>query len=181
MTISVIIASYKRVKCLSKCLYSLASQNRKPDEVIVALQSIDKESIKFVEENKNKFNIKINLVLTDKVGKIFQENAALKHCKTEIVCFIDDDAAARPDWIRKIEQWYKKDEKIGGVGGRDIVHQPDGTIDEKPVKVVGKITWFGRSIGNHHNIINEPQKVHYLKGCNTSFCNGTSDKWSSNL
>ena len=181
MTISVIIASYKRVECLKKCIQSLEQQLRKPDEVIIALQSSDKESIKFVELNKNKFSIKIGLAVTDKKGKIFQENSALAKIKNDIVCFIDDDAIARPDWLKKIEKWYKKDKKIGGVGGRDIVHQPDGTIDEKTVKVVGRITWYGRSIGNHHNITNLPQYVDFFKGCNMSYRKKLLKRINNNL
>jgi len=156
-------------------------QDRKPDEVIVALQSEDKKSGKFLKENNNKFNINLKLALTDKKGKIFQENAALRQTNGDIVCFIDDDAIARQDWLEKIEEWYIKDKKIGGVGGRDIVHQPDGEIDEKKVKTVGKITFYGRSIGNHHNITNKPQEVHYLKGCNMSYRSDLLDSIDSNL
>ena len=181
MTISVIIASYKRIKCLTKCLQSLERQVRKPDEVIVALQEIDKESAELVKRNRGKFALKIELVLTDGKGKIFQENAALNYCETDIVCFIDDDAVAHLDWIEKIEQWYKKDEGIGGVGGRDIVHQPNGSIDAKAVKIVGKITWYGRSIGNHHNITDSPQYVIFFKGCNMSYRKKLLKKIDENL
>jgi len=181
MTISVIIASYKRVKCLSKCLQSLERQVRKPDEVIIALQEIDKESLQFVKRNKANFNVNIKLALTNGKGKIYQENAALRETKSDTVCFIDDDAVARRDWIKKIEQWYKKDQRIGGVGGRDIVHQPDGSIDEKPVKTVGKITWYGKSIGNHHNIIDSPQYVNFFKGCNMSYRKNLLKKIDENL
>ena len=169
LTISVIIASYKRVPSLRKCIKSLEKQDRKPNEVIIALQSVDEESIEFVKDNIGEYNIKLKMVTTNKKGKIFQENAALRQTNGNIVCFIDDDAIAHPDWLKLIEQWYIKDEEIGGVGGQDIVHQPDETIDEKPVNVVGKITWFGRSIGNHHNVIKFVQYVDFLKGCNMSY------------
>jgi len=159
----------------------LEKQVRQPDEVIVALQEIDKESLEFVKRNRGNFSIRIKLVLTDRKGKIYQENAALRKTKNDIVCFIDDDAVARPDWIEKIEQWYKKDEGIGGIGGRDIVHQPDGSIDAKPVKVVGRITWYGRSIGNHHNITNSPRYVNFFKGCNMSYRKKLLKKIDENL
>ena len=43
-----------------------------------------------------------------------------------IVCFMDDDAAARPDWLERIER-HHSDPTVGGAGGRDVVHL-DGQV-----------------------------------------------------
>ena len=57
---------------------------------------------------------------------------------------------------------------MAGVGGRDILHC-QGKIFQKRVKNVGKISWYGKIVGNHHNITNVVKSVDFLKGCNTSY------------
>lgn len=44
-------------------------------------------------------------------------NRGLRHASGEIVAFVDDDAAPRPDWARKIVEPFDADPRIGCVGG----------------------------------------------------------------
>ena len=64
----------------------------------------------------------------------------------DIICFTDDDAGPWSDWIERIEKHFR-DPIIAGVGGRDIVIV-DGKSIKGKCKVVGKMSWFGRCIGN---------------------------------
>jgi len=58
--------------------------------------------------------------------------------------------------------------KVGGVGGRDWVHQ-NGTLLEGSRSVVGKVAWYGRVVGNHHLGVGEARTVDVLKGANMSY------------
>lgn len=73
-----------------------------------------------------------------------------------------------PDWLEKINAHFICDRRIGGVGGRDWVHQGNKVIDDSR-QIVGKLQWFGRVIGNHHLGVGEPREVDVLKGVNMSF------------
>jgi len=54
------------------------------------------------------------------------------------------------------------DSCVGGVGGRDWVYH--GTqLEDGARKVIGRVHWFGRVIGNHHLGVGEPREVDVLK------------------
>jgi hypothetical protein len=57
---------------------------------------------------------------------------------------------------------------LGGLGGRDIVHQ-DGVPIHKRARLVGTVQWFGRVIHNHHIGTIHLKQVDILKGVNMSF------------
>jgi len=95
-------------------------------------------------------------------------NIGLESATGDVVAFTDDDAAPHPDWLQKMEAYYLRDQKIGGVGGRDWVYH--GTKLEEGARAdVGRLQWFGRLIGNHHIGIGEGREVDVLKGVNMSF------------
>jgi GT2 family glycosyltransferase len=54
------------------------------------------------------------------------------------------------------------------VGGRDWLHY-DGKADDGARKVVGRVQWFGRVIGNHHLGVGGPRSVDVLKGVNCAY------------
>ncbi|BAY23476.1 glycosyl transferase family protein [Calothrix sp. NIES-2100] len=86
----------------------------------------------------------------------------------DIVSITDDDAAPHPDWLEKINTHFICDRRLGGVGGRDWIHQGKQLLDDSR-QIVGKLQWFGRVIGNHHLGVGEPREVDILKGVNMSF------------
>lgn len=98
---------------------------------------------------------------------IAKENAGLGLATGEIVCFMDDDAAARANWLERIVAWYA-DPSVGAVGGRDLVRLDDRVLDE-PARDVGRVRWFRRLIGNHHKHSVGARDVDFLKGVNMSF------------
>jgi cellulose synthase/poly-beta-1,6-N-acetylglucosamine synthase-like glycosyltransferase len=86
----------------------------------------------------------------------------------DIICITDDDAAPRPDWLQRIEQHFENDPSLGGVGGRDFVHNGSGD-SHRSVNVVGTLQWFGRAVGNHHLGAGDAREVYFLKGANMSY------------
>jgi cellulose synthase/poly-beta-1,6-N-acetylglucosamine synthase-like glycosyltransferase len=85
---------------------------------------------------------------------------------SDIVAFIDDDAVAHPEWLARLVRHFD-DSRVGGVGGRDVimgVDSPDSlTLD------VGRITSWGKLIGNHHLGQGEPREVMVLKAAGIAF------------
>ena len=163
-----VLVSCIRADLVNNCLQSLAKQSRKPDNIIVVLRGSDINSQRAIDAfGKIHLGINIKKVIVTQPGAVMAVNAGIKNSTGEILCFIDDDAQAETDWLKRIEAHYA-DEKIGGVGGRDILHI-DGKIIERRVKYIGRISWYGKIIGNHHHAIDKEQKAFHLKGCNMSY------------
>ena len=171
MKISVIVPTYRRPEYLKRCLEGLARQIRKPDEVIVVVRDTDTVSQKMVTHLRAALrkSLNIKVISVHKPGQLPALNAGLNEAKGHIICFTDDDAEARSDWIERIEKHFR-DPTIAGVGGRDIVIVNGESIEGK-CKVVGKMFWFGRYIGNHHLELqrDKPVAVDLLKGVNMAF------------
>ena len=170
-----IIATFRRPEALKVAVESLRHQNRPPDEVVVAAWAGDEPSLSAVEQLASESatgltSVPITRVITSENTVTAKENAGMQAARGNIVCFMDDDAVARPDWLQRIERHYG-DPTVGAVGGRDVVWE-DGQVLERPVREVGRVHWFGRLTANHHNRVAGTRAVDFLKGCNMSFRRG---------
>jgi cellulose synthase/poly-beta-1,6-N-acetylglucosamine synthase-like glycosyltransferase len=111
----------------------------------------------------------LELVLVTEPGTVHALNAGLPRVKGGFVAITDDDAAPHRDWLMRIATHFGADDRIGGVGGRDWVHMPDGAVVEGERRLVGRVQWFGRIVGNHHLGVGRPREVDIFKGANMSF------------
>jgi cellulose synthase/poly-beta-1,6-N-acetylglucosamine synthase-like glycosyltransferase len=102
-------------------------------------------------------------------GVIAAMNMGVNAASGEIISFTDDDAAPHADWLARIEAYFLSDSSLGGVGGRDWQYQGTQLRFNGASKVVGRVQWFGRVIGNHHLGVGKPQEVDVLKGVNMSY------------
>ena len=129
------------------------------------LRAADAES-RMLVTSASDGGLPLRTVLVEAPGVVAARNAALAHVSTDVVAFLDDDAAARPDWTRRIAAAFADEPTLGGVGGRDWVQGEDPAAT---ARTVGKVQWFGRTIGNHHLGAGPPRNVDILKGCNMSY------------
>jgi glycosyltransferase involved in cell wall biosynthesis len=164
--ISVIVATYGRASEFERCLLSLANQQRRPDQVVTVLRSDDTASAEVVRSCE--LALPITLALIGVPGMIQAHNLGLDSARGDIVCFIDDDAEAHADWLARIEAHFAADPAVGGVGGRDIVHE-QGVPQAASATRVGIVEVFGRVVGNHHLGMGPLRRVHTLKGANMSW------------
>lgn len=177
LTVTALIPSYGRPDSLLRCLDGLLAGERLPDEIIVIVRDTDADTRAAIETwhkkgdgalLREKGSVPFFHVTVATPGQIAAINAGLPHTTGDIVTFPDDDCIPRPDWLRRIMSHYTS-ERVGGVGGRDVVHV-DGLEDPPSARRVGEVTWYGRLIGNHHlNISGGPRPVMHLKGVNMSF------------
>ncbi len=172
LKLSVLIATYGRPAALKAAVESLFRQTRVPDEIVIAMWSNDgptasvaDELVAYASAEPALPSVKVIRAMENTVTA--KENAAMRAATGDIVCFMDDDAIARPDWLQRIEQLYK-DPAVGAVGGRDIIWK-DGQAWERNVRTVGRLYWFGRLLGNHHERTVGIRNVDFLKGVNMSF------------
>jgi len=160
---SVLIVSYRRPELLANCLRSLQRQTRLPDEILVVGVEGDNATEAVARSCKEVH------WLASPVGDVVRQlNLGLARATGDIVCLIDDDAEAFPDWLEQIAPHYA-DHRVGAVGGPDYLHDEQGHRITGKATRIGHITWFGRLQGNHHLFYPHVVIVDVLKGCNMSF------------
>ena len=163
MKLSVLIPTFRRGESLDRCMRGLAEQQRPADQVVIVLRAEDEESQKVVAEWSAK--LPITPAYVDRPGQVQALNRGLDEVTGDIAAITDDDTFPHADWLRRIEEHFSADERLGGLGGRDVVHER-GTAIPARAYVVGVIQPFGRIIGNHHVGMGGPREVDTLKGAN---------------
>ena len=163
---SLLIPTYRRPRDLVRCLSAIAKQTRPAEQVIVVVRATDLETFDVLGKWEAKLPLEIVEVTVP--GQVFALNAGLALCRGDVVAITDDDAAPRPDWLARIAAHFAKDDKLGGLGGRDWVHH-GGEVQTGDKGVVGRVLWYGRVVGNHHLGIGGAREVDILKGANCAF------------
>ncbi len=182
LTLSVVVPSYRRAEHLLKCLVGLQECVRLPDQVVVVLREIDQDSQRLVGQwcAANELGQRVDIALVTEPGQIKAMNRGLDAATGDVVCFTDDDCVPRPQWLQRLASHYANP-TVGGVGGRDVVHHGDQQVPTRNCSV-GRITWAGKLIGNHHcAAISEPIEVDHLKGANMSFRQALVTGFDENL
>jgi glycosyltransferase involved in cell wall biosynthesis len=165
--VTVIVPTYRRPHDLLRCLDAISRQTRPADEVIVVVRRDDREAreaLTAIEQHAQW----LRTITIAVPGAVQALNAGLRGTTGDIVAITDDDASPRPDWLARIEAYFAADGGVGGVGGRDWVHHGD-QVENGACRVVGKVQWFGRAIGNHHLGVGRPREVDVLKGVNCAY------------
>jgi GT2 family glycosyltransferase len=170
MKLSVLVTTYGRRSYLEACFGSLASQERTPDELVIVTREGDEETESYVASLMDSYKgpIEIRHARATEPGVLVANRAGFPLVTGEILCFLDDDARARPGWLARIEELFRENPDVGAVGGRDLQHKKEG-IQDLPAHRVGRVLWYGRIIGNHHRRLPGVHSVESLKGCNMAF------------
>jgi glycosyltransferase involved in cell wall biosynthesis len=172
MQVSVLVPTYRRPSDLLRCLEALKRQTNPADELLVVVRDTDEETHEFLSVF-SVGNLPLKVVDVSVSGQVAALNAGLAAAVGEIIAITDDDAAPHPDWLERIEAHFLADDNIGGIGGKDWMYVDGVLQNELPTfsdhRIVGKLEWFGRAIGNHHLGLGEPRKVDILKGANMSY------------
>lgn len=166
MELSVLVPTFQRPADLARCLGALAKQTRAPDEVILVVRPDDAASLAVLSNHESQ--IPLRRIFVTVPGQVAALDKGFAVMQGDVVAITDDDAAPRPDWLERIEKHFRGDQTIGGLGGRDFLHENGRMIDGGRAKV-GLIQWFGRTIGNHHLGVGLPRDVDFLKGANMSY------------
>jgi glycosyltransferase involved in cell wall biosynthesis len=167
--VSVIVPTYRRTADLARCLAALEAQERRADEVIVIVRHDDYATLDWLRTcEANRPDPRRCVVLVQQPGVVAAYNLGVDSASGDVLCFTDDDAAPHSDWIARIARAFASDPMLGGLGGRDIVHERNGILlGQKPR--VGLVRWYGRTIGNHHIGHGAAREVQILKGVNMAF------------
>jgi GT2 family glycosyltransferase len=164
--ITAVVPTYLRAATCAKCLDALERQVRRPDEVIVTIRDEDHEAHELVRNYRG--TLPLRALTLEQPGLVYALNCGSAAATGDIVAFTDDDATPWPDWLQRIEAYFDSDPHIAGVGGRDWMYV-NGALQDGDAATVGKVTWFGRLVGNHHLGTGAPRDVDILKGVNCAY------------
>jgi SAM-dependent methyltransferase/glycosyltransferase involved in cell wall biosynthesis len=159
--LSVVVPSYGRPGSLARCLDGLARQDSPPHEVLVVARPDDAATLDVVRASA------LSAVRTEEVaapGLLAAMHVGAAAATGDVVAFTDDDAIPHADWVRRLLDHFAEP-SVGAVGGRDVI---PGEIDGE-TSDVGRITSWGRLVGNHHLAMGPAQAVDVLKGVNMAF------------
>jgi glycosyltransferase involved in cell wall biosynthesis len=159
-SLTVLIPTYRRPTELEQCLQAVLRQSQQPTEIIVVRQESDEDAARVI----NSFKHAVYEVTVGEGGQVAALRAGLSRASGDFVAVTDDDTVPRRDWLERLEAGFD-DDSVGAVGGRDVVHH-GAEIEEGWEPIVGRFTWYGKPIGNHHLGIGEARDVDFLKGCN---------------
>jgi GT2 family glycosyltransferase len=160
---TVVVPTYRRPEHLRRCLEGIRTQSRAPDEVVVARRSDDEATRTLLAEHVAPALVEVTV---EKPGVIAALAAGVSAAAGAIVAFVDDDAVPHPDWLERL-LFHFSDPRVGGVGGRDVWRneEPSG----HPTEDVGRITSWGKLIGNHYLGTGRARDVMVLQGGNMAF------------
>jgi GT2 family glycosyltransferase len=164
LTAAVLVPTYRRPECLERCITALLSQTHRPNRTVIVARTEDHPTVTELDRLRS-LGLLFETALTSTPGKSEAIRAGLTLCRENVVAMVDDDAVATPEWLERLVSQYQQG--VGGVGGRDLITGTNGAGALQPV--VGRVTWYGRSVGNHHLGGGPARDVDVLKGVNTSF------------
>lgn len=167
MRLTALVPTYRRAEDLKRCLTALQDQIRRPDQVVVVVRGEDEMTQELLASHRWDA-LRIEVIYSSNPGQVEALNTGLRAARGDVIAILDDDTAPWPDWLTRIEQHFQDEPRLGGLGGRDMI-RADGF--EKPVETshVGRISWYGRWVGQAHRGSGPAREVDLIKGCNMSF------------
>lgn len=131
--LSVIICTYKRLEQFTHALNSLINQNLPISEfeiIVVDNNPVQNPTIKNLVENYRDSIFfshpqNIQYLPCKLIGLSYARNLGINQSHGDIICFIDDDAIAPPDWLKTIKKAFKNNPQAGVIGGHIFLNIPE--------------------------------------------------------
>lgn len=161
---SVAVVTYERPTFVARCLDHLLAQTAPPSEIIVVDSSPGDETRRLVGERFP--TVRYEVCPAGRGATATARNIGYTLTTGEVLAFIDDDAYAEPDWLERLLPFFE-DPAVGGVGGRQIRHQP-GELEEG-IDAIGLLRADGTLTGHFAADPGRPLRVDHLLGANMSF------------
>jgi GT2 family glycosyltransferase len=170
-TTTVAVVTYERPAFLARCLEHLLAQTQPPDQIIVVDSSTSDDSAQVVRERFPM--VRYEVCPSGRGATATARNISYELATGEVLAFVDDDAFAEPDWLEKLLPAYD-DRTVGGVGGRQIRHQPGELVEG--LDAIGLVREDGTLTGNFAADPGRDVVVDHLLGANMSFRRSVLDQ-----
>ncbi|MEI6088401.1 MAG: glycosyltransferase [Bacteroidota bacterium] len=121
--ISVVICTYNRAAYIQDAMDSLYHQtiNKLEYEIIIVNNNSSDNTVRVCEDWIAAHSDAHYAFYTEmKQGASFARNTGAAVAKGSLLCFMDDDAIAEPDYLERIIYFFEEHPDAGGLGGRII-------------------------------------------------------------
>ena len=123
LQVSVVVCSYNRAAYIADAMQSLYNQTL--DKSLYEVIVVDNNSTdntrevcdSFIENNKDG---NFYYLEETRQGASFARNTGAAIAKSPLLCFMDDDAVAKEDYLERIVNFFKNNPNACGLGGRII-------------------------------------------------------------
>lgn len=156
-TVAVVVPTHLRPEHLERCLAALRAQDEPAEQIVVVHGQGDEAAAAVLERHADL----VTAVATHHQTSIARLHLGASRARAAVVAFTDDDAAPRPDWVRRLSDHFT-DPAVGAVGGRDVAPGAPPPTERH----VGGIRWWGRVVGGHSDGIGPARDVQHLRGVN---------------
>ncbi|MFN2459027.1 MAG: glycosyltransferase family 2 protein [Chitinophagaceae bacterium] len=123
LEISVIICTYNRAEYIIgaiESLYSQTLQNEKFEVIVADNNSIDNTGVLVQQYGPEHPDLHLVYLTESRQGSSFARNTGAAFARSELLCFMDDDAIAEPDYLQRIIEFFQAHPDATGLGGRII-------------------------------------------------------------
>jgi len=130
---SVVVCTYKRPESLIDTLRSVASQSiPRSDYEVLLVNNDPAEDLGDMVADVRRTHFpdnpeRLKVIQCPLKGLSHARNAGISEARGVVVCFIDDDAVAAPDWLEATLAAYEENPDAGVVGGKILLTVPDQT------------------------------------------------------
>lgn len=122
MKFTVVIAA-SRSETIRAAIESVANQTHHDWELFAITQGASQDTRAVVERCAEK-DARIHSLHVEKIGASRARNAGVVAGSGDVVCVIDDDCEARPDWLTTMEGFFAAYPDVGLVGGAVVAPAP---------------------------------------------------------
>jgi hypothetical protein len=109
------MVTYRRAWALPHSLASIASQTRRPEDVVIVLKPSGDGSEEVIRSFSTQLPIK--LVVQERGNFTDAVQMAIDNAKGDVILFLDDDAVAEKRWVEKYENLFNSLPNVGGISG----------------------------------------------------------------
>jgi glycosyltransferase involved in cell wall biosynthesis len=160
LSISVVVctATQERLPLLQKCVDSLLAGGRCPDEILVV---VDQNPL-LAAELDGSLPARARLLRTERQGNSEARNVGIRAATSDVVAFVDDDAAVEPGWLTSLMEPFEQSDGVLGAGGPVVPAwgADRGWLPDELLWVVG-CTYRGHR--------EDPGPIRNPIGCNMAF------------
>jgi GT2 family glycosyltransferase len=141
--VSVIVVNWNGLRLLEDCLLSLEKQTWKNLEFLLVDNGSDDGSADYLRKWTERVPQAQAILLARNAGFCEANNLAFARARGEWIALLNNDAVARPDWIEELVRHGDPARRIGMLGSKILLAEPEGVID----KAGHLIYWDGQNRG----------------------------------
>ena len=112
LTITAIVCAYNEARYLPACLFSLLSQTRPPDEILVINNASTDETAAQAERVPG-----VRVIDEPEKGLVIARETARRHAKGDVLVYTDADCRAPVFWLERLERRFLRGQALVAVTG----------------------------------------------------------------